>query len=131
MRGEHLNDLPYYNFGDPYYTESAYGAGNNYNNDHHYYGPNWSCPGGGYGPGMGCGGMGPGWGPGMGYDNWDDGNYGNYGNYWPGCGGGSVAPNEWAELMQLIRDTNQCCRRMLEMMQEMHHGNNQGCMDAE
>jgi hypothetical protein len=114
-----------YNFGDPYYLDSAYGTGYDPNNGMYY--PDWSCPGG-YGPGMGCGpgmGHGPGWGPGMGYDpshQWG----GNC--YMPGYPGGD-AP--WDELLQLARDTNQCCRRMMEMMQSMHNNHHGNMMSEE
>ncbi|HHW06125.1 MAG TPA: hypothetical protein GXX34_01110 [Clostridia bacterium] len=118
MRRDYVDDWSSYGYGDPYYIDSAYGAGYGYNNNYNhpnYYGPNWSCPGGGYGPGMGCGG----------YDNW------HYGNNWQGCPGGSMTPNELAELMQLVRDTNQCCRQMLQMMQQMHPPGHQNTSAAE
>jgi len=108
MRRDYVDDWSSYDYSDPYYTDYAYGGGWGY--DHpNYYGPNWSCPGGGYGPGMGAGGAGGNY-----HNQWD------WGGYWSGCYGGSMAPGDWIELMQLVRDTNQCCRQMLQMMQQMH-----------
>lgn len=115
MRREDANFS--YNFGDPYYLESAYGTGYDPNNGMYY--PDWSCPGG-YGPGMGWG---NGYGPGM----WHDPNQWGGNCYQPGYHGGD-AP--WDELLQLARDTNQCCRRMMEMMQSMH-GKHQGNVMSE
>lgn len=127
MRREETNSP--YNFGDPYYLDSAYGAGYNQNNDMYY--PDWSCPG--YGPGMGYG-PGIGWGPGMGYGQgygpgmgYDPSQWG--GNcYQPGYNGNN-AP--WDELLRLARDTNQCCRRIMEMMQSMHNNHHGNMMSEE
>lgn len=121
MRRDYVDNWSSYDYGDPYYIDSAYGTGGYYYNHPNYYGPNWSCPGGGCSPEAGYGGSGP---------HYNQGWY--YGPCWQGHPGGSMSPGEWAELMQLVRDTNQCCRRMLEMMQQMHHQQgSQGCPATE
>lgn len=137
-------------FGDPYYTDTAYGSGSNLQPGQ--WDTNWPGmwdgpdigfdPNMGFGPGMGCGpgmGFGPGmgWGPGMDFDpnmGPDPGmgfnpNQWNYGSNNPNCSWGSPMPNEMAELLRNSRETNECCRQMLQMMRQMH--GKQGKMDAE